>query len=58
MSEWMVFVVGTVVGLIVGCLWMLTLLRKRYASIQIVAEGNIRAAEATIAERTSKLEEC
>jgi len=57
MSEWIVFVAGAVVGLIIGCLWMLTLARKRLASLQVDAEGKIRAAEAIIAERTGKSEE-
>jgi hypothetical protein len=46
MSQWILFVAGAMVGLIVGYLWMLTLSRKRHASFQ----GEIRAAEATIAE--------
>jgi DNA recombination protein RmuC len=57
MSEWIVFVAGAVAGLIIGCLWMLTLSRKRLASLQVDAEGKIRAAEATIVERTSKSDE-
>jgi len=36
---------------------MLTLSRKRFVSLQVDAEGKIRAAEATIAERTGKSEE-
>jgi DNA recombination protein RmuC len=54
MSEWIMFVVGTVVGLIIGCLWTLHISRKRLVSLQVEAEGKIRAAEATIAERTAK----
>jgi DNA recombination protein RmuC len=49
----MVVGAGAVVGMIIGCLWMLNLSRKRFESIQIDAEGKIRAAEATIAERTA-----
>ena len=57
MSEWVIFVGGTVVGLIIGCLWTLHLSRKRFVSLQVDAEGKIRAAEATIAERTGKSED-
>jgi DNA recombination protein RmuC len=57
MSEWIVFVAGAVVGLIIGCLWMLALSRKRLGSLQVEAEGKNRAAEAIIAERTGRSEE-
>lgn len=57
MSQWMVFVAGPVVGLIIGCVWMLSHSRKLLASLQIDAEGKIRAAEATIAKRTGKSED-
>jgi DNA recombination protein RmuC len=52
-NQWMMVGAGAVVGIIIGCLWMLNLSRKRFESIQIDAEGKFRAAEATIAERTA-----
>jgi DNA recombination protein RmuC len=57
MGEWVIFVVGLAVGLIIGCLGTLLVSRQRFVSLQIDAEGKIRAAEATIAERTGKSEE-
>jgi hypothetical protein len=53
----MTFVAGATAGLIIGCLRMLNLSRKRLASLQIDAEGRIRAAENPIAERVGGSEE-
>jgi DNA recombination protein RmuC len=53
MSEWPVFIAGTFVGFIIGYLAIFSLSMKRFGSLQIDTEGKIRAAEATIAERTA-----
>jgi DNA recombination protein RmuC len=56
-NEWMMVGAAAVVGMIIGCLWTLNLSRMRFGSLQVDAEGKIRAAEATIAERTAMLAE-
>jgi len=57
MNPWLVIAAGLVLGIVAGLLWMLSRSRRQLASAQIEAEGKIRAAETTTAERTNRIAE-
>lgn len=57
MNPWLILAAGLVFGFVAGCLWMLSRSKGQLASIQAQAEGNIRAVETMVAERTNRIAE-